>query len=218
VTVGIDGRAQTIALDPKLRALASARIEHAASDNCVLLSDGKRVLCGRDEDEPLADDCWRAKSMTFALYGSEQAPASVKSTLPAAYFTPPEIEAPDRPSKAQQEADAARLFCKDPAFDLLRKALDAWCEAESQKSAKERYQYHGAFCRPGSDVLQEQVRACSDHPACPTLRDSHVPSVDRAEYEKGTRIELKADNCSVWFSRQKDGRYRVTDRECVGDL
>ena len=67
-------------------------------------------------------------------------------------------------------------------------------------------------------TLQDQVRACSDHPAYPTPRDAHVPSVDRAEYEKGTRIELKKDNCSVWFSRQKDGRYRVSDRECVGDL
>jgi hypothetical protein len=198
--------------------MASTRVEHAASDNCVLLSDGKRVLCARDEDERSTDDCWRAKSITFSLYGSETGPAPAKPAPQAAYFSSPQIEAPDRPSKAKQAADATRLFCKDPAFEPLRKALDVWCDAESQKSAKERYQYHDAFCRPGSNVLQDQVHACSDHPACPTLRDSHEPSVDRAEYAKGTRIELKADNCAVWLSRLKDGGYRVTDRECVGDL
>lgn len=217
VTIGSDGRAQTVALDAKHTALTSTRIEHAAAANCILLDDGKRVLCARDDDEPRAKGCWRATALTFTVYGDETEGSS-KSAKAATYFSAPQIEAPDRPSKAQQEADAARLSCTDPAFDPLRKALDRWCEAETQKPPKERYQYYDAFCRPGSNALQDQLHACSDHPACPESRDARVPSVERAEHAKGTRVELKADNCSVWFSRQTDGSYRVSDRECVGDL
>lgn len=68
-----------------------------------------------------------------------------------------------------------------------------------------------------TESLLYQAKNCTTLPAgCKPPKDAELPSVDRAEFDKGEWIDFSHANCSAYFRRDQ-GKVRVVDCECEGD-
>lgn len=122
------------------------------------------------------------------------------------------------------EERRARLWCGEPGWSGLVKAIESYCverDAATQKAKrKELDDMLSSYCDPKPYSVLFQATHCTDQPlTCEHDAVSDVLSVDRAEFEAGSdrlSMDILEKQCQVWFSGKGD-TWKVVDHECNGD-
>lgn len=181
--------------------------------HCLAVADGARALCAVSKS---ADDAQCAKSLTrttLSFIGYEPlAPAREVSTF---WKVAAPIPDPQAPSASELTWRRGRVMCGEPGWSELREALEAWCNRVANTND---WRAEPSLCaRDVEHSLRYQAIHCTNEPLnCGPSRFRVIPSVDRVEFERGSRIELSYVNCSIYFSRE-GGKLEVTNGECTGE-
>lgn len=149
--------------------------------------------------------------MTFVGYEALASPRD-----PATFWkVAAPIRDPQAPSASELAWRRGRIMCGEPGWSEVRGALEAWCNGDAKA---DDWRTEPALC--GRDLersLLYQAIHCTNEPLnCEPSRFRLIPSVDRAEFAQGSRIELSYVNCSIYLSREV-GSLEVMYGECTGE-
>jgi len=208
-------------------------------DPCVPSGDGRRALCVASKVTPRVPECKARTTRLDASFvgASGSAPTGSPGAAPVRtagqYFASGGASIPDplAPSKEEAAERRSQLWCGEPGWDRLRKAIENYCvdlrhqrDASRKKSqAAALAETLSAYCSDQPDSLLYQAQNCTDQPpACEHAALSNVLLVDRNEFEHGTDrlvMDVFNDTCQVWFqeSHGEAGAWRLVDHECNGD-
>jgi hypothetical protein len=210
--------AKLVTLASEKNARVTQQLDLPRNPTCLPLSDGTQAICAETESEKAGDpECPQqgTKSIRLSFYGQPalQPAANAKSYD---YWSSGPIPDARAPAAWSLEHEKALVRCTAPEFQGLRAALTAWCTTPATKPSESAG--YRAFCElEEPQSLLSQAIHCSDLPAkCGPVPLVRVPAVDRAEFERGKRVELNHMNCSVWFARNAKG-WSVVDRDCTGE-
>lgn len=130
------------------------------------------------------------------------------------FWAPAKLKIAEAPSPSSRP-DPSRLRCGEDGWSTLRDALASWCASKGKRAASGELM---VFCSAEyTESLLYQAKNCTTLPAgCKPPKDAAVPSVDRAEFDKGEWIDFSYANCSAYFTRDQ-GKVRVVNGECEGD-
>jgi hypothetical protein len=199
---------------------------------CLPTNDGRRVLCVSSEVSKPMPECKRyvkrlAASFVGAASFAAPAPSNV-APAPVPYFAGGGA-IPDAAPRSKEDAVDRRsqLWCGEPGWDGLRKAIVAFCTELTQQrnAAKKKNERQGradelnAYCGNDPSSLLFQASNCTDEPlTCEHPSVSDVLTVNRAEFEHGSdRLMMNVlHDCEVRFSGKGEG-WRIVDHECNGD-
>ncbi|HET6331887.1 MAG TPA: hypothetical protein VFG30_01675 [Polyangiales bacterium] len=206
---------QFVRVDLQAQKVASSRLVLPWShDTCLPVSNGSGAVCAnavRDESATVCPNLPSRVDLTL-LGETSTVPAAA---LSAEFWTHGSIADADAPNTAARARRAKRVYCGDADWKLLREALATWCASQAKADPT---RVREVYCASDKEYsLLYQATKCTNLPAaCPASKLSLTPSVDRAEFDEGQRIELSYMNCSVWFAR--DGAtMHVADSECSGE-
>jgi hypothetical protein len=199
---------------------------------CVPSSDGRRALCVAPKRSQPVPECRRKVTRLDAAFFGAAAPSSASSSVAvtAPYFATGTSPIPDplAPSEQALAERRSQLWCGEPGWSGLVKAVEDYCvdlrrkrDAATKKSKrKELDETLSGYCDPKSHSVLFQATHCTDQPlACQHDPVSDVLSVDRAEFEAGSdwlSMDIFDRQCQVWFSGKGDS-WKVVDHECNGD-
>jgi len=184
---------------------------------CIPALDGAGAVCVESKRSPTTGtSCPReTTSIRVASYGTSPL-RGVPSTDKFEFWASGAIPNARAPAAWALEREKSLLRCGSPGFSALRDALAAWCASADTKTTAA--QGHNAFCDLAEPTsLLAQAKSCSDGTkTCGSPSLESVPAVDRAEFDRGKRVEFTHLNCSVWFSKAAKA-WSVVDHECAGE-
>lgn len=213
VLVDREQYSQFIEIDLQRQKLAALPLRVPRRHECLPLSS-TRVLCASSKAVDPSDSCPNAPArVEFSFFGEILASPTPQPAF--SYWKVATIDQPEAVSAATAARQQKRLRCGEAGWNGLRQALELWCAGDAREDDARALT---VYCsRDDEASLLYQAQRCTNLPArCLPSKFTIVPSVDRAEFEQGQRIELSYMNCSVWFARES-GSLRVVDRECGGD-
>jgi len=214
VSIAREQYGQFVALDlrtQKLRTLSLLTPAHQTQ--CIAVADGGRAVCAASEPVAANPPCANSPARVLLSFVGNTVAAAPRAKYE--FWTLGAIPDPDVPSQSELTSRRGRLRCGEPGWNEIREALAAWCRSDVTDVHAGA---EPAYCSPdASNSLSYQASRCTDVPStCPVSKYALVPSVDRAAFEKGERIELSYLNCSIFLKRDA-GKLKVVDRECTGE-